>query len=219
MVEVVIIGQNEGAFAKKICESIPDEWRIVYVADRCSDNTCEVLSAFKNVHCVKTDHLNLEGRQTSFCRNLGLYNTSDESDVLFLDGDRYIVKGDIRKEIEENNSDIMLLRLEDDFRTNESFFRSYGHIYNQFFSCGIFMSRQSIECAKRFQNGQLFCEDLQSEWGVEDTYLGDVCYHLGIEARLNENISLHGSFDKNELDSIATMERRFRYRENLSVKW
>ena len=103
----VIIGHNEGDSVRKIIECLPSDWHIVYVADRCTDNTIELLLEYDNVTIINTSRLNLSGRQTSFCRNLGLYFTESDKDVLFLDGDRYVVSRNIR-DILNDNSDITL---------------------------------------------------------------------------------------------------------------
>ena len=46
-----------------------------------------------------------------------------------------------------------------------------------------------------------------------------MCYHLGLQANLNDNIKLHGMFTKLRLDTIEALEVRFKFRNSLNVKW
>lgn len=225
MVEVVIIGQNEGEHVDNMVNSIPDGFRIIYVADRCTDDTLEKLSKHDNVDVIDTTPMGLEGRQTSFCRNLGLSRTDPESDVLFLDGDRHIVSGSIKDAIEECDTDILLFSLEDDNRIKSGWFtfeEMYGDVIGGFYSCGILFKRNAINKVKStpIMHGQLFPEFMQDEWGIEDTSLGDVCYSIGLTAKLETGVRLRGSFERNYYDSIDTIERRFKFRDKLpNVKW
>ncbi|HOU67791.1 MAG TPA: hypothetical protein PKW49_04285 [Paludibacteraceae bacterium] len=117
------------------------------------------------------------------------------------------------------DKNIELLTVEDDARNNvENYDRFYGGVYNGFFSCGLFMRKLAIDRVVKFQ-GELFNLATQAEWGIEDTYLGDVCYHLGLTADLYRGCRLHGCFDKKSLDRTETLIRRFRMRDKLNVKW
>lgn len=218
-VEVVIIGQNEGEYALKMISSIPFDWKAHYVADRCTDNTIDDLSIYPTVDLIDTTDMELGGRQTSFCRNLGLSRCDKDSDVLFLDGDRYPVAGSLRNAIESCETDILCLQVFNDMRTPQSFVKAYGTVNNGFFSCGIFFRREAISAIQQYQNGELFNTDLQQDWGIEDTSLGDLSYHLALSAALSNKVWLRGGFERNKLDSLDVLEKRFRFRENLSVKW
>ena len=82
------------------------------------------------------------------------------------------------------------------------------------------MRRSAIEKVQEFQNGQLFREDMQDVWGIEDTTLGDVCYSLGLTAELTDKVVLRGAFDRNNVDSLDVVERRLTFRNSLpNVKW
>lgn len=219
MVEVVIIGRNEGEFGRRMCESLPPEWRKTYVADRCNALDMMLLLSLP-CNIVETEDLNLDGRQTSFCRNLGLLMTDESSDVLFLDGDRFVVEGDIMKAVENCGTDILLFKCQGDGRTEESFKNAYGQVRNEFYSCGIFMRRPAIEKVREFQHGELFREDMQQVWGIEDTYLGDVCYHLGLTASLCETVTLNGELDTStEKLTMDAFCKRLEERNKLDVKW
>lgn len=223
MINVVIIGQNEGAYAKRIVSSIPLTWKVIYVADRCTDNTIdeliEVESERPNLVAIDTTKYGLDGRQTSFCRNLGLSYCDEGADVLFIDGDRYIVDGDIESLLNDCRYDTLCLPVEQDKRTPESFLFNQGRLNNGFFSCGLFIKYHAIKMIQSMQNGQLFNEDLQAYWGIEDTSLGDLVYHLNLSSALTDKVHLRGSFDKSQLDSLDVLERRLRFRDNLNVRW
>lgn len=225
MTSVVIIGMNEGKYVDQIIQSLPQDWKIYYVADRCTDNTLEKLGKYENVYPIDTTSHKFEGRKTSTCRNLGLSCCPKDDDILFLDGDRYIVQGNIKNEIENTRSDILLLTLEtDDIRSKEGydFSKCYGYIINGFYSCGIWFKREAIRKVQNqpYMNGQFFPEFLQELWGVEDTTLGDICYDLGLTAEICKGIRLRGYFEKMEFDNLDPIEQRFSFRQNLStVKW
>lgn len=215
MIEVVVIGHNEGAYVERMIKSVPSDWRIHYIADRCTDGTVELIQSlgFDNVDYIDTLPMHYDGRQTSYCRNLGLSLCDPSSDVLFLDGDRYVIQGDL-SDLERSESDIQCLMIENDPRTKEMFREDYGCVYTSFFSCGLFMKRKAIDKVLDLQ-GQLFRIDMQDLWGIEDTNLGDVCYYLGLTAELNTGIRLRGSFEKTRLDTLDAMERRLRFRSAL----
>ena len=224
MIEVVIIGQNEGVSVAKMIESIPSEWRIHYVADRCTDDTLEQLSEINNnqhgglIDVVAT--IGKEGRQTSYCRNLGLSRCEKDSDVLFLDGDRYTVKGSLAEAIADCEKDLLLFPVAEDFRTPEMFQKAYGYVNNLFYSCGLFAKRKAIREVQVRQDGQFFNEELQGVWGIEDTSLGDLCYSLRLTAKLTDKAVLRGGFEKKEVDEWSTILKRFEYRNKLKyVRW
>lgn len=220
MVEVVIIGRNEGEFASSMCESLPPTWRKIYVADRCDTENKNLICQQPFDVIYETDMHNLQGRCTSFCRNEGLSLTFRYSDVLFLDGDRFVVEGALINAVDECETDILLFKCQGDGRTAESFKQAYGQVRNEFYSCGLFMRRSAIEKVKKFQGGVLFREDMQQAWGIEDTYLGDVCYHLGLTASLCESVTLNGELDTStEKLTMDAFCKRMEERSRLSVKW
>ena len=219
IVEVVIIGHNEARYAEAMKAGIPHEWKVTYIADRCTRDELGWIRCFFP-DAIDTSYMALTGRQTSFCRNLGLSKCDPSSDVLFLDGDRHPVEGSLTDMYENIRTDAVCLPIEEDFRTVENFETNYGRVYNGFFSCGLFMKRSAIEKVREFQNGQLFREDMQDVWGIEDTTLGDVCYSLGLTAELSGRVKLCGSFDRNHVDSLDVVERRLTFRNSLpNVRW
>lgn len=213
--KVVIIGQNEGSSIEMMLSSLLhlDADRI-WIADRCSDDTVEKLTRYEE-KVIQTEP-NLRGRQTSYSRNLGL-SFCDGDDVLFLDGDRYVVSGDLNF-LNSWDKDICLLPIQNDFRLNIDFEAYYGRIHNAFYSCGVFFKKETLSKILKFQNGELFRKDIQTAWGIEDVYLGDVCYHLGLTCDINKNIILHGKFENIHV-GVDNMRKRFHLREKLNVRW
>lgn len=220
MTDVVIIAHNEGKYVAEVINSLPQHWRIIYVSDRCTDNTHEKLFKIKQSRDV-TEVRNCYGigRLTSYCRNLGFRYTRPSANVLFLDGDRSVVSGDISK-IEERAEDITLLMLEHDGRDMiDDYSKVYGTVHNAFYSCGVYFKASALQKIWDFQKGEIFREYLQSVWGIEDTFLGDVCYHLGLTADLYRGCRLRGRFDKFALESLDAIELRLKERNKLNVKW
>ncbi len=213
--KIVIIGHNEAASIEKMRESLlPYKYERIWVLDRCSDGSASLLEKHGE-YFVNTPEW-LEGRQTSYARNIGAMIAQD--DVLFLDGDRFIVDGSIEG-IEKTENDIELLTIENDSRTGIlNYKKIYGSVFNGFFSCGLFMKRSAIEKVIRFQ-GELFRIDMQADWGIEDTGLGDVCYHLRLSADIYRKCVLAGSFGKKSLDRSDILVKRFQFRDKLNVKW
>ena len=215
--DIVIIGQNEGSSILKMYESLKNiKGNRVWVLDRCTDDSEDILIKL-NEKYIKTPEY-LSGRQTSFARNLGLSYTDKNSDVLFLDGDRFITKGDIES-LNNTEYDIELLMLDKDPRILTDYKYTYGEVNNGFYSCGIFFKRSAINKIVEFQQGQLFLEAIQDVWGIEDVYLGDVSYHLSLTCNYNTDISLFGEFGKLNVDSMDVIMTRFKLRDKLKVKW
>lgn len=213
--QIVIIAQNEGKHARQMFESLPCLTGVIYIADRCSDDTVSICKEY-GVRCIETPQ-DWQGRKTSSARNLGLSLCKPDSDVLFLDGDRYVVQGDL-SELHNAQSDIVCLSLENDFRTAENFRLIYGRVLSGFFSCGVFFKRSAIQKIIDYQK-ELFPTCVEDVWGIEDTCLGDVCYHLGLSAELSESIRLRGRFERVEVENLDVVERRLRFREFLNVRW
>ena len=213
--KVVIIGQNEGSSVEMMLSSLLHlEADRIWIADRCSDDTVEKLARYGE-KVIQTDP-DLRGRQTSYSRNLGL-SFCEGDDVLFLDGDRYIVLGDLNS-LNSWDKDICLLPIQEDFRPMDEFANIYGRVHNGFHSCGIFFKKEALSKILKFQNGELFRKDIQTAWGIEDIYLGDVCYHLGLTCDINKDIILHGKFENIHV-GVDNMRKRFHLREKLNVRW
>lgn len=222
MIDVVIIAQNEGKHIESILGCIPQDWHIVYVADRCTDSTQDKLRKARlkfGDRLTTLENSKGEGRRTSEMRNLGTRFTRPNSDILFLDGDRYVVDGSLIN-LQEWQKDVALLKLEEDGREMiDDYSKVYGSVHNAFYSCGLFIRREAFEKIWNFQNGQIFREDMQAMWGIEDCYLGDVCYHIGLSCGFYENCRLRGRFDKFRLDSLDAIEKRLFERDKLNVRW
>jgi hypothetical protein len=189
----------------------------IWVLDRCSDNSENTLNELGERY-IKTD-ASLIGRQTSYCRNLGLAHCHNDADILFLDGDRFVASGNLAT-LTSWDKDIALLTLEDDYRNSfTDYGEHYGQVFNCFFSCGIFFKRSAINKILDFQNGEFFRTDLQQDWGIEDTYLGDVAFHLQLSADIYKDAVLNGKFEKDSMDNANVLVKRFNERNKLNVLW
>lgn len=219
MIEVVVIGRDEAESIKPMYKSLkkllPESNRI-WILDRCKDDSAEILDRLGEDYFKRTIFHNGFGRKTSSNRNFGLEMTSDGSDVLFLDADRYVVKGGL-KNLEKSKYDITLLRLEND--TREENYKVYeGKITNGFYSCGIFFKSDAIDKIIEFQ-GELFSTEVEKDWGSEDLYLGDVCHHLGLSIGFYNGCMLHGSFERKLPKKFDSLKKRFELRSKLNVLW
>lgn len=196
MIEVVVIGKDEGASVDELMRSLPSDWTVHYVADRCSDDTIERLRTYQNADVVDTTPFEWKGRQVSRARNLGYSMCSKDSDVLFLDGDRFPVCGDIERSAAEAKTDVTLYSLEDDIRRRRDLYaeHQYGNVHNGFYTCGAFFKSDALRRIAETQGGKIFDDELGEHWGVEDLYLGDVCHSLGLTARIDTSVLLRGDF-------------------------
>lgn len=212
--KIVVISQNQSDYIIKMIDSLADYKRdILYVLDRCTDNSKLLLTAL-NINYIETDN-NLQGRQTSTARNLGA-SIFPNDDILFLDGDRYIINGDIIT-LSNIKEDIALLRLEHDNRPADINI-SYGQVYNCFYSAGIFIKNHVIKQIINKYN-ELFPTWIQEHWGLEDCTLGDICYDMNFTATYYNNCLLHGTFEKVYLDDIHYLIPRLQFRDKLKVKF
>lgn len=226
---VVVITQNQAGCIPEMVSRLREAGldRITYVLDNCSDGSAEVCDEL-GVAYIETPRRD-GGRKTSTARNLGYLEACrgfGKDDTLFLDGDRYPVSGDISA-IAVSSTDITLLRLEDDsripLRDNQG---TYGMVYNGFYSCGIMIKSTAIdkirsfydERANDYYDSVVFPTPIERYWGVEDTHLGDICYHLGLTCSITDQVTLNGKFDKGYLDSLEALEARFVLREKLDTK-
>lgn len=82
----------------------------------------------------------------------------------------------------------------------------------------MFFKRSAIQKIIDYQ-GELFPTCVEDVWGIEDTCLGDIAYHLGLLAELSESIRLRGRFERLEVENLDVIEKRLRFREFLNVKW
>lgn len=218
---IVIIGQNERQNMPLMLESLKNTFpkdKRIWVLDRSTDSSIEYLEANDEIYiCTPNSWV---GRRVSSARNFGLSFTDKGSDVLFLDGDRYIVRGKFTPS--KVKKDVLLFMVEHDERNDPKWFKKYsqiyGHLHNGFYSCGLFMKRAAIDKILTFQ-GELFSTDIENYWGVEDVHLGDVCFHLGLTAGINKNMILYGRFDKDKKIPLEAWRARVSKRLPLNVIW
>lgn len=220
MVNVVIIGRNEEdsilPMLKSLEKFLPDARRI-WILDRCSDDSAFILESLKEEYHTLSYFRNGFGRKTSTSRNYGLSLCDKDADVIFLDGDRYLISGDYSK-LENQENDIVLFKCEKDQRTAKQVDMMQGNLYNLFYSCGFFIKRKAIEKIISFQ-GHFFEPKVEKNWGSEDLYLGDVCFHLRIPYILDESKILHGEIIGKDIDGYSSIRQRFKLRGKLNVYW
>ena len=205
MIEIVIIGKNEGMSIKKMRDSlIMYPCNRIWVLDRCTDNSELILSELGENY-IKTPE-KWQGRKTSSARNLGLSMCEPTSDVLFLDGDRFVVEGDL-SQLENWNKDIALLLLENDLREDIlNYNEHYRTIGNKFYSCGVFFKRKAINKLLGYF-GEVFPTELQEYWGIEDLGIGDSSYRLGLTCDIYRKCRLNGGFDRMDVSPEAAKLR------------
>lgn len=219
MTNIVIIGQNESLSIEPMLESLEKFFNgshRIWVLDRCSDDSEKKLERYKEEYHFTPS--NLLGRQTSFARNYGLMFSNPKADVIFLDGDRFIIQGGT---LNIGRDDISLFTIENDYRKiliDKYNTEVYGTVNNMFYSCGLFIKRRAIKKIQDFQKGELFSTEVQDKWGIEDLYLGDVCYHLGLKCNIHKTIELAGGFSGCSTP-IEMVKRRFMLRDKLNVRW
>lgn len=226
---VVVITQNQAGCIPEMVSRLREAGldRIIYVLDNCSDGSDGVCSSL-GVHYVETPK-RAGGRKTSSARNFGYLaalHVYGDDDTLFLDGDRYPVSGDIAA-VAGSETDVTLLKIENDSRWQlRDYSEMYGTVMNCFYSCGIMIKSTAIGVIRDFYAGRrleyagsvVFPVQVESWWGVEDTLLGDICYHLGLTCSITDQVTLNGKFDKGYLDSLEALEARFVLREKLDTK-
>lgn len=231
---VVVISKDNPRAIAPMAQALADQnllQNTVFVFDRCSKQDkafFKQLSELYGFEYILNDKG--EGRQTSYCRNLGFRWVSDnlfEEGTLFLDDDRWPVVGDLNI-LDKTDADVVLLKNQVDTREPILDMEPYnGLVYNNFFSNGLYLKKCASEKLLDFYRTNshtygksiIFPENVQQYWGIEDTHLGDICYHLGLNITINNDIRLHGGFDKFDIDSIDTVELRLRLRDKLNVKW
>lgn len=219
---IVIISRNQADFIERMWECVRDAGNALFVFDRCSDAS-ERLASLLGIPYISND--DGEGRMTSTARNLGyaeLKRRHGLQDTLFLDGDRHVAKGDLLG-LADSDTDIKDLLLEKDYRDDYTVKYLHGTISNQNYSCGIFFKADACRKIEGFYeenrdiygDSLIFPQNVEKYWGVEDTHLGDICYHLDLSVSVYEGARLSGKFDKHVLDDIEALVLRLRLQSRL----
>ena len=222
MLNIIIIGHNERESMPKMLESLKRTFpraKRIWVLDRCDDGSEEYIDSQGEIY-IRTPN-SWEGRRVSSARNLGLSFADKDADILFLDGDRYIVEG--KNDFLRKKKDIVLLKVEKDERDDDKWFTKYsqvyGHIHNAFYSCGIFFKRSAVDKVLEYQ-GEFFDTSIEQYWGVEDVHLGDVCFNLGLTCCIHDKFRLHGQFDNSKKIPMDAWKARIRKRLTLdNIIW
>lgn len=196
MIDVVIINKsNNPAEIRCMLDSLNgvNIHRIYYIADRCSEEFNSTLGSCDDkrlVSIVMEDKY--KGRRTSTLRNIGyMIAKSDKiNGILFVDGDRFFVEGsteDINEDVVNNVPIDEIRNYDDDFLL---MFR--GQIINKFYSACVYLPLSVCRRLERHSyNGELWNEDIESTWGIEDLFLGNQLDLLRIRYIYNRKIRLN----------------------------
>jgi glycosyltransferase involved in cell wall biosynthesis len=180
---VLIISHNQAKYLELMIKALklqlPNTQRL-FVLDRCSDNSDEILIKNHEKFIVKNEGNGFEAGAT---RDFGLKHLPKSCNVLFLDGDRipYNLTENLLAEGIDKFS-CCLLKTSRDYRKwfSDHFVKNpmLGTKYNNVATCGLLLSNVAINSIIAFNKGRLFHEVFDGNWGCEDDYLGDVLYYL-----------------------------------------
>lgn len=233
MIDVVIINKSSNI---KDIENIyntinhKEVYKIYYIADRCSEQfNNELLELSKKDSRIDITILSdYEGRRTSSLRNIGYIKSKNDfnniNGILFLDGDRWFIKGsisDISQNITQILSFLFLQKI-----SIEAFNEMKKSIQNFFYSAGVYMYKEDcikIENINNIYNGILWNEDIENIWGIEDLFLGNIFNILNLNYTLNKNIILNGSkmtsyknIEEEIYNQFMLMEQIHKYKQFLN---
>jgi len=200
-INAVIIGRNEALHIENMHNSLKEyNFNEIYILDRCTDNSKEIC---ENLGLTYFE-TNFKGnkRMTSSARNFGLSKTEKDSDVLFLDMDRYVKFGSLN-ELKFSTNGIEFLLCENDPRqsiTNQS--QILPIINNSFWTCGIFVKRQAIKIIENYF-GTFFPVFSENYWGGDDLPTGDRVKFMGIICGIYRYCTLNGEINKGKVDQKA----------------
>lgn len=224
----IAIGRNEAPHIRPLVGAIGRD-RTMLVLDRPSGSGDEAEAALSGAAYIV--NRSGEGRLTSTVRDLGYCAARalwGADDALFLDMDRYPVTGNLDG-LGASGADVECLFLEDDMRVNDAGEPVVfpGEVHSGFFSCGLWFRKEALEAIESFYASDMaswggsvvFPRPVERFWGVEDTLLGDVCFHLGLSIAPYGGCRLRGGFDKTRVDTLDAVEARFRLRDKLDVRW
>jgi hypothetical protein len=216
--KAIIISHNQSKYIKYFEEKLKDIEHL-YVIDRPTEIYAKNINAIYN--------FNGSGFLAGYCRDLGASKYNYDDDLLFLDGDKFPIKGNL-EELNNIPGDVVLLSVENDIRkifnelvpntTKEYIIKDKINPYNNVFSCGILLRKRFINHVRKINNdGRIFKEIFDGNFGEEDTFLGDVVsYNYDKEKfsiYITNKIILNGGFscekDRNE-ELIVNFAKRNR---------
>ncbi len=170
----------------------------VYVIDRPTEEYPKNIKAIYNYEGT--------GFLAGKMRDIGANYFNYDSDILFLDGDKFPIKGNIEN-LDKINGDIILLPILNDKRkifldlpentTKEYFIKDKTNPQNFVYSCGILLRKNFIDYVKNINNdGRIFKEIFDGNFGEEDRFLGDIVSCTGkFKIVITNTIILNGEFN------------------------
>lgn len=224
--QVVVVSHNQIQSIEPMLTALRNE-TVAYVLDRCTDGSNRI--EFPS-NCTKIINPIGEGFLAGFARDLGAKHFK-EGGILFLDGDK-VPQGDLNY-LEEfitiNSYDAVLLGSENDKRSwiNESegdYFYSqeiFDNPHNQFYSCGLYLSRRAINAVYELNEGRIFHSIFDGKWGEEDRFLGDQLVYLGMKIGYTSKIKLSGQLSDytQRIDDLSfNFINRLKMRNSLKEK-
>lgn len=215
---VMIIARNQTQHIEEMVSSLRTSLpgvNILYVLDRCTDNSKEILEQNNVPFVEKTTG---EGFDAGGSRNFGYNLLNKEQNILFLDGDRIPTGLSWTLIVQALKSyDMTMLKVEHDHRDwfNSTFSSNtwYGNgLDNAVYSCGMLLSTKAHKSIASFNPGNNLMHPIFSgRYGEEDVYLGDVARHLDLTCGgFPEYVYLRGAFNskRDEVDKVVSRHKR-----------
>lgn len=197
MIDVVIINKSDKVsdllYMSDSLKHSKNIYKTVYVADRCSKEFNQFLQTeedlFQNLYYVILAD-GYEGRRTSSLRNIGydICKKDDVDGIVFVDGDRWFVEGNIEDIDETIVNNIPLDNIRNNF-PDEILMGMRNEVHNAFYSACVYIPMKV--CKKLEVDSKLWNETLESVWGVEDLYMGNQLSILDIPYIFNRKIRLN----------------------------
>ena len=184
MISVLVISHNQSSYLVKMIEALAEQLpslNRLFVLDRCTDNSVNILTQTGESFVIKSSGTGFEAGAS---RDYGL-GFLPQDDILFLDGDRipHNLTEDLLAQASQQFS-ICLIKVDTDYRTWFSDEFSINPNLNSkssnVVSCGMLISRQVLDKIKQHNQGRVFHEAFDGNWGCEDDYIGYLANHLNI---------------------------------------
>lgn len=223
MFKCVVISKDQPEYISQF-ESALANIDHVYVLDRCTKPYPDNIPILTNNEGT--------GFLAGKARNIGA-EYFNGNDILFLDGDKPPVVGDLNILNNYPEYDCILLSCENDLRLKKSnIFKDNETIeyhiddpinpYNYVFSCGMLLRQRLINYLKSLNDGYIFNPVFYGNFGEEDTWIGDCIsfnyntYNFKIAT--TREIILNGDLTGLEKNTVNYEKRYFELQENFKKR-
>lgn len=170
----------------------------MFVLDRCSDNSAEILDSMCEAYIEKESGT---GWEAGAARDFGMSYLNYDRDFLFLDGDR-IPSGLTEKILIDafGTYDICLMKLEADlrpwFQHNFTTNPNLGKYMNDTFTAAFTITNRAVQAIRKVNGGRLFNSVFDGKWGYEDMSMGDLAHTLGFTCGgFPKHVLVNGAFE------------------------